>query len=166
MLLALCLHLSMFLGIRNPNGCVSMITRIAAQAHAAHVRHIEHMRHLEWLRANEVSHSAPVDRGNIGIPYVSGYYSCSGLESIWESAGGNPAYAQLAASVAMAESGGNSGAISPTADYGLWQINVSWGNRATLDPLANASSAVYISQGGTNWTPWTTYTSGAYYGRC
>ena len=101
--------------------------------------------------------------GNASIP---GTYSCSGLATLWVEAGGNPAYKEIAASVAMAESGGNPDAISPTNDYGLWQINGSWGNMATLDPMGSAHSAVYISNDGTNWTPWTTYTSGAYYGRC
>jgi hypothetical protein len=66
----------------------------------------------------------------------------------------------------MAESGGNPGAISPTADYGLWQINASNGSLATLNPAQNAQSAVDLSQDGTNWGPWTTYHSGAYYGKC
>jgi hypothetical protein len=96
----------------------------------------------------------------------SGDYSCSGLEQIWEQAGGNPADAFMAAEIAMAESGGNPNAISPTADYGLWQINISNGALATLNPLQNAKSAVTLSDNGTNWDPWTTYTSGAYAGKC
>ena len=66
----------------------------------------------------------------------------------------------------MAESGGNPNAISPTADYGLWQINASHGAEATLDPLGNAEAAVAISSDGANWGPWTTFTTGAYSGRC
>ena len=30
----------------------------------------------------------------------------------------------------------------------------------------NAKAAVIISDDGGNWTPWTTFTSGAYRGRC
>jgi LysM repeat protein len=95
-----------------------------------------------------------------------GTYSCSGLEQIWEQAGGNPADAFMAAEIAMAESGGNANAISPTADYGLWQINASNGSLATLNPFQNAQSAVALSDNGINWGPWTTYTSGEYYGKC
>jgi hypothetical protein len=95
-----------------------------------------------------------------------GTYSCSGLEQLWEQAGGNPADALMAAEIARAESSGNPNAISPTADYGLWQINVSNGSLATLNPFQNAQSAVTLSDNGTNWNPWTTYTSGAYYGQC
>ena len=97
---------------------------------------------------------------------AQGTYSCLGLEQLWEQAGGNPADAFMAAEIAMAESGGNSNAISPTADYGLWQINASNGSLATLNPLQNAQSAVALSGNGANWNPWTTYTSGAYSGRC
>lgn len=96
----------------------------------------------------------------------SGSYSCSGLEQLWLAAGGNPADAVVAASVAMAESGGNPGAVSPTDDFGLWQINGSHGVLATLNPLGNAEAAVSISGDGTDWSPWTTFTSGAYAGRC
>ena len=97
---------------------------------------------------------------------VDGTYSCSALENLWESAGGNPADAFMAAEIAMAESGGNPNAISPTDDYGLWQINASNGSLATLDPYENARSAIILSDDGTNWDAWTTYTSGAYSGRC
>jgi LysM repeat protein len=97
----------------------------------------------------------------------SGTLSCGGLESLWEDAGGSSAEAVTAASVAMAESGGNQYALSPTDDVGYWQINApSWGSLATYDPLGNAKAAVQISSDGSNWSPWTTYTSGAYYGRC
>lgn len=88
------------------------------------------------------------------------------LENLWDTEGGNPGAAFLAAEIATAESGGNSGAISPTGDYGLWQINISHGAEASLDPVVNVRAAIAISGNGTNWGPWTTYTSGAYIGRC
>ena len=96
----------------------------------------------------------------------AGTYSCGGLESLWEQAGGSAGEAVMAASIAMAESGGNPNAISPTNDYGLWQINGSHGAQATLNPLGNAEAAVSISGNGSSWGAWTTYTSGAYSGRC
>lgn len=97
---------------------------------------------------------------------VQGHYSCSSLEQLWEQAGGSPSHALMAAEIAMAESGGNPNAISPTDDFGLWQINASNGALATLNPLQNAKSAIALSNNGTSWGPWTTYTSGAYAGRC
>ncbi len=96
----------------------------------------------------------------------SGQYSCSSLENLWDEAGGNPADAFMAAEIAMAESGGNPNAISPTDDYGLWQINASNGSLATLDPYENAKSAIALSDDGANWGAWTTYTAGMYEGRC
>jgi LysM repeat protein len=95
-----------------------------------------------------------------------GMYGCSALEQLWEQAGGSSAHAFIAAEIAMAESGGNANAISPTNDFGLWQINGSNGSLATLNPLQNAKSAVTLSSNGTNWGPWTTYHSGAYSGKC
>jgi LysM repeat protein len=97
---------------------------------------------------------------------AQGTYSCSGLEQLWEQAGGNSGSAFMAAEIAMAESGGNPNAISPTDDFGLWQINGSNGALATLNPLQNAKSAITLSQNGANWGPWTTYHSGAYSGKC
>lgn len=83
-----------------------------------------------------------------------------------------------AIAVALAESGGDNEAHNTTGrdnSYGLWQINM-YGNlgpaRRTqfglstyeelFDPLTNARAAFAISGGGTNWRPWSAYTSGAY----
>jgi LysM repeat protein len=101
-----------------------------------------------------------------GSTTLSGTLSCSGLEQLWESAGGNPADAFMAAEIAEAESGGNQYALSPTDDYGYWQINASHGSLATFDAYGNAQAAIQISDNGTNWTPWTTYNTGAYVGQC
>jgi len=101
-----------------------------------------------------------------GSATLSGTLSCSGLERLWEQAGGNPGEAFMAAEIAMAESGGNQYAHSPTNDFGYWQINGVHGALATYDPYGNARAAVLISSDGTDWYPWTTYTSGAYHGRC
>ncbi len=84
----------------------------------------------------------------------------------------------IAVAVALAESGGDPRAHNPTRpdnSYGLWQINMlgSMGparrrefglgsNRELFDPAENARAANKISGDGRSWTPWTTYTSGAY----
>lgn len=101
-----------------------------------------------------------------GTAPSGGTLSCTGLERLWDAAGGNPRYAFIAAEIAMAESGGNQYAHSPTDDYGYWQINGSHGRLATYDAYGNAQAAISISDNGTDWYPWTTYTSGAYLGRC
>jgi hypothetical protein len=72
----------------------------------------------------------------------------------------------MAASIAMAESGGQQYATGTVGERGYWQINPNHGSLSTYDPLGNAKAAVIISADGTDWTPWTTFTSGAYIGRC
>jgi len=154
--------------------------------HVAHVKHVQHEDYLAFLTKLEASRStiatppalpipvqaqpstAPVHTSVPVVPVSApaGDYSCSALESLWVSVGGNPADEFIAAQIATAESGGNPNAISPTDDYGLWQINASHGAQATLNPTLNAEAAVSISGDGTNWSPWTTYTSGIYASEC
>lgn len=106
--------------------------------------------------------------------------SYADLEGLWVQAGGSPASAPLAAAIAMAESGGNPSSLNNNAStgdlsYGLWQINMigSMGPQRErqfginsysqlLDPLTNAKAAVAVSNGGTNFAPWSTFKSGAY----
>jgi LysM repeat protein len=97
---------------------------------------------------------------------LSGTLSCGGLEALWVKAGGSPAVEVTAASIAMAESGGNQFATGTVGERGYWQINPVNGSLSTYDPYGNARAAVIMSGNGTNWAPWTTYTSGAYAGRC
>jgi hypothetical protein len=84
----------------------------------------------------------------------------------------------IAVAIAIAESGGNTRAHNgtpPDNSYGLWQINMLGplgpqrramlgisSNDALYDPNVNARAMFKISNGGTNWRPWTTYTSGRY----
>jgi hypothetical protein len=84
----------------------------------------------------------------------------------------------IAVAVALAESGGNTEAhnpIPPDDSYGLWQINFYGGLArerkawfgvtnlfALFDPALNAKYMYRISNGGTNWSGWSTYTSGKY----
>jgi lysozyme-like protein len=105
------------------------------------------------------------------------------LMTLWEKNGGPAFLADIAAAIAQAESGGCQYAkAGPTDDrpvkqctyrktnlensYGLWQINrrahsqYSARTLYTLD--GNAKAAVQISRNGTDFTPWSTYTSGAY----
>lgn len=84
----------------------------------------------------------------------------------------------ISVAIALAESGGNPKAhnpVPPDNSYGLWQINMlgSLGtarrrqfgissNDELYDPATNARAMYAISGGGKDWTPWTTYTRGAY----
>jgi LysM repeat protein len=111
---------------------------------------------------NSATSSDPTSDTNL-----SGTLGCSGLEALWEAAGGSPAEAFMAAEIAMAESSGEQYALSPTNDYGYWQINGSHGPAlATFNPVGNAKAAIIISDDGQDWDPWTTYVTGAYEGRC
>jgi hypothetical protein len=74
-----------------------------------------------------------------------------------------------AVAIAEAESGGNPDAVDDdsngSVDRGLWQINTVWdsvlpGNE--FNEAYNAKSMAFISQGGTDWSPWVTYQTGAY----
>lgn len=92
---------------------------------------------------------------------VSGFsssvvYSYAMLEQIWQAAGGPAWAAPVAACIAIHESGGRPWAVSPTDDFGLWQVNGSHGALATLNAFGNARAAVIISSGGQHWGPWTT----------
>jgi LysM repeat protein len=97
---------------------------------------------------------------------LSGTLGCAGLEELWEQAGGSSGQAITAASIAMAESSGQQFATGAAGERGYWQINPDHGSLSTYNPLGNAKAAVAISDDGTNWTPWTTFTSGIYRGRC
>ena len=157
----------------------------AHMAHTAHVTHITHMERLAEAHAAHIAHVAHLARSASGategassaghasaggavlsVHVGGGTLGCSGLESLWKEAGGSPSEAHMAAEIAMAESGGNQYAVSPTDDYGYWQINGVHGSQATFDPVGNAKAAISISSDGADWSAWTTYTSGAYQGKC
>jgi hypothetical protein len=75
----------------------------------------------------------------------------------------------LTASIAMAESGGDPNAYGDAqygGSVGLWQINLpshpNFDPQSLYDPTYNAQAAYQISSEGTNFSPWTTYRTGAY----
>ena len=92
--------------------------------------------------------------GSADVPGTSVVLSYAGLEREWEAAGGSGETAFHAACIAEHESGGRSWVVSPTNDWGLWQIHD--GGYAMTDPFANAQRAVQLSNDGNNWGPWTT----------
>jgi cell wall-associated NlpC family hydrolase len=89
-----------------------------------------------------------------------------GIQEIYEAAraaGFTPDQATTWTAIALAESGGETGALNDTGEHsmGLWQINVSssvrenvWGN--LNDPVVNARAAYDISNHGLDMRPWTT----------
>ena len=85
---------------------------------------------------------------------LTAVYSVRALEHLWMAVGGSGGTASYAACIAEHESGGNPNAISPTNDWGLWQIHN--GGPRMLNPAANAAAAVRMSDNGRNWSAWTT----------
>jgi LysM repeat protein len=92
--------------------------------------------------------------GSAVIPATSVQLSYAGLERVWINAGGSRSTAYHAACIAEHESSGRSWAISPTNDYGLWQIHN--GGPSMLNTLTNAQRAIAMSANGTNWSAWAT----------
>lgn len=106
------------------------------------------------------------------------------IEELWIEAHGDANSAATAAAVALAESGGDPAVINNTArrdlpgyhapgpgaqpeySVGLWQINTlahpTYTATDLLRPIVNAEAAVAISKNGTDFNPWSTFTSGAY----
>jgi hypothetical protein len=115
--------------------------------------------------ANQLINAAAmssVSVGGEGGPTAAGGYSKAALESLWTGAGGPPGLANLAAAIALAESGGDPNAHNPSGATGLWQIlgAVLPGN--LYDPVVNAANAVKKWRDAHGFTPWVTYTHGDY----
>jgi murein DD-endopeptidase MepM/ murein hydrolase activator NlpD len=95
-------------------------------------------------------------------------YSQAQLAQLAASAG--PGDTATAAAIAMAESGGDSAAVGTNTDgsrdRGLWQINTRWhpevSDACAFDPACNAQQARAISNGWSNFHPWSSFNSGAY----
>ena len=105
------------------------------------------------------------------------------LRGEWYAAGGPERYADLAASIAFAESRGCEYALAGPVDIrpvktcewnvtdgenscGYWQINLrahpQYSAPSIFDAATNAAAAVAISNHGTDFGPWSTYVDGAY----
>lgn len=96
-------------------------------------------------------------------------YSLSELVRFAEQAGFQGDSAKTIAAIAMAESSGNPYAINysdPGGSYGLTQVNGAAHGPTAMNTLGNPleafKQAFRISNGGTNWQPWSTYTNGMY----
>ena len=75
--------------------------------------------------------------------------------------------ADVAAAIALAESAGIVAARGDSgSSFGLWQVHApAWPQfdaLQLLDATYNAKAALVISKGGTDFSPWSTFKSGAY----
>ena len=115
-------------------------------------------------------HAITASGAAMSVAGGGGTLSCSGLEALWESVGGSRGAAFMAAEIAMAESAGQQNATGNNSDgsvdRGYWQINSTHGALSTFDAAGNARAAVQLSSDGTDWSPWVTYNTGAYQGKC
>src|SRR5690606_93289 len=100
------------------------------------------------------------DRGGKGriVPTLT----AAEIYNVCLEAGFSPDQAVTWTAIALAESGGNTGAHNPSGEdsRGLWQINIDpavrenrWGDLS--DPVTNARAAYEISDNGTDMRPWT-----------
>lgn len=112
------------------------------------------------------------DNGANVVPNPSGALTPNQVRAIAYQAGFRGQGLNTAVQVAGAESARiptNRYAPGPQEDSrGLWQINIAptanprYASANLYNPLVNARIAYAMSQGGKNWSPWTTYTSGKY----
>jgi hypothetical protein len=89
-------------------------------------------------------------------------YSKNQLEALWIHAGGNKTVASVAAAIALAESSGNPNAHNASGATGLWQILGADSPGNLYNPEVNAKNAVEKYRAAGGFSPWVTYTSGAY----
>jgi hypothetical protein len=90
----------------------------------------------------------------------------SEIEAMWIASGGPKDQAEIAAAIALAESGGapkqESRNSNGSIDRGLFQINSVHGKCSTTNITENVKCAVKIYKESKGWAPWTTYKTGAY----
>jgi len=116
------------------------------------------------LAGSSSSPGAPLNQGS------GKTLTALGVLQLAETAGIPRSQLATAVAIAMAESGFNPNATNVntngSTDRGLWQINnfahPDVSDACAFDPSCNAEAMASISSGGTNWTPWMTYDSGAY----
>jgi hypothetical protein len=87
------------------------------------------------------------------------------LESLWVKAGGPKTEAKVAAAIALAESNGVPNAKNPEGPEhaeGLWQIKGQLVSGNPFNPEVSAANAVAKWKAAGGFTPWTTFTEGAY----
>lgn len=116
-------------------------------------------------------------------PVVQVTFTHDELVSLWEYVGGPSGVADIAAAIAQAESGGckyakagpNDDRPSPQCvyretdlenSYGLWQINIDahaqYDGQSLYDAVYNATAALGVSNGGVDFSPWSTFQDGSF----
>lgn len=84
------------------------------------------------------------------------------LQQLWKAAGGNTSKGPVMAAIALAESSGESGVVSPAGAIGLWQVmpfwagDFGWPVSYLYQPLYSAIAARRISGDGEHLGAWDT----------
>lgn len=116
----------------------------------------------------ELDRQVAMFSANRGAGASGGVMSMQQAADVARKAGFSGDKLAIALAIAQAESSLNPSDVSKpnkdkwgSHDRGLWQINDHWhsevSNADALDPLKNAQAAYRISEGGTNWSQWSTY---------
>ena len=94
------------------------------------------------------------------------------MAGVWLNGPGNKATCKMAVAIAMAESTGDTHAVNVNTDQwhsrdrGLWQINDHFHpdctDQCAFDPTCNAQCAFKISNGGTDFSLWSTFRKNMY----
>lgn len=99
--------------------------------------------------------------------------ACERIASAMRAQGFSEAAVAVGAGIVMAESGGRAEATNVSEverSIGPWQVNTlvhrAWSDECLRSLLCSTAVAYRLSAAGTRWTPWSTYTSGAWDGRC
>jgi hypothetical protein len=96
-------------------------------------------------------------------PGIGGTYTQAGLQALWISNGGDPAYAGWASAIAEAESSGDPESKSSNPDggtnYGIWQLDTKGvGAGYTVaqlqDPDQSTKITVMATRNGVDWSDW------------
>jgi hypothetical protein len=115
--------------------------------------------------------TSAIDTASGGLLGGARVMSKTEIQNLWTTAGGNPAAADTAAAIALAESSGRTDALSQNPDggtnVGLWQLDTrgvgsGYSVEQLRDPATNARVTVMGSLNGANWGPWQTYVEGTY----
>jgi hypothetical protein len=157
----------------------------AGQARHPSSRPAGHTSHLPpGMRPASVSPRGAFDRILSAAEAVTAAQTCAryATSAGWANTAGSASTLVVASAICVAESGGQATVYycNPTGtdgyyppvnctglyDRGLWQLDSqAWAaisNECAFTPKCNADGAYGISQDGQSFTPWATYTSGAY----
>jgi phage-related protein len=154
------IHLAIVKALSGAYGLGSTIKKLAVKGGGALAGVAENLLEKARTAANKfLEDKQSVGDSDVhGLTSAGGTYDKGDLEKLWIAAGGPSSQANLAAAIALAESGGDALAHNPSGASGLWQILGQVVSGDIFDPLVNARNAVKKWRDAKGFSPWTTYT--------